>query len=391
MAAVGAIAEYGAWPFEREDGERWLRIHPLDRMLAALDEGAIVGGAGSFAFELTVPGAVVPTAGVTVVGVLPTHRRRGVLTAMMRAQLDDVRERGEPLAALWASDERIYGRFGYGLAQLVAEMRLPRERSAFARPLERRGRVRTVSGEQALELFPPVWEALRPRVPGMLSRTRAWWEERVVRDDPAWRPPGAGPKRFAVLDLDGETAGYAVYRHAPKWEEGAPQGSLNAIEVLATSAQAEAELWRYLCDIEWVATITARLLPLDHTLLLLLAEPRQMRLRVGDGLWVRLVDVGEALRRRAYAADGAVVLDVRDAFCPWNEGRWKLADGEARRTDEEAELACDVSGLGSVYLGWFRFEQLVRAGRAEELAPGAAARADALFAWPRAPWCPEVF
>jgi predicted acetyltransferase len=309
----------------------------------------------------------------------------------MRAQLDDVHERGEPLAALFASDERIYGRFGYGLAQLVGEMQLRRERSGFARSLERRGRIRTVGEDEALEYLPPVWENVRPRVPGMLSRSREWWELRILSDPESRRPPGSGPKRFAVLELDGTVAGYAIYRHAPKWEEGTSKGSLNAIEVLATSVQAEAELWRYLCDIEWVETIKAWLLPLDHPLFFLLAEPRQMRLRIGDGLWLRLVDVGAALSARSYAADGAVVFEVEDVFCAWNSGRWKLDGGEAKRTRAAADIACDVGALGSVYLGGFTFDQLVRGGRVEELRPGAAARADALFRGERAPWCPEIF
>ena len=273
----------------------------------------------------------------------------------------------------------------------MGEMQLPRERSGFARPLERRGRVRTVEPAEALELFPPIWDELRPRTPGMLARSPEWWELRVLRDPEAWRPPGAGPKRFAVLELDRGVAGYAVYRHAPKWEQGTPVGSLDAIEVFATSPQAEAELWRYICDIEWVATISARKLPLDHPLFFLLAEPRQMRFRVGDGLWVRLVDVGFALSARSYAADGAVVFEIEDAFCPWNAGRWKLEDGVAKRARAAADLRCDVTALGSVYLGGFTFDQLVRGGRVEELRPGAAARADAMFRTDRAPWCPEIF
>ncbi len=391
VAALGAIAEYGAWTFDREDAERWLRYHPLDRMLAALGDGGIVGGSGSFPFEMTAPGATVPTAGVTAVGVLPTHRRRGVLTAMMRAQLDDVHGRGEPLAALFASNEQIYGRFGYGLANLMGEMQLPRERSGFALPVERSGRVRTVESDEALGVFPPIWDELRLETPGMVSRSREWWELRVLRDSEAGRSPGSGPKRFAVLELDGEVAGYAIYRHAPKWEQGTESGSLNVIEAFGTGSQATAELWRYLCDIDWVATINAWKLPLDHPLFFLLAEPRRMRFRVGDGLWVRLVDVGAALSARSYAADGAVVFEVDDAFCPWNAGRWALEGGNATRTRRAADIACDVTALGSVYLGGFSFGQLGRAGRVHELRAGSLARADALFASDRAPWCPENF
>ena len=139
------------------------------------------------------------------------------------------------------------------------------------------------------------------------------------------------------------------------------------------------------------ATLTAGLLPIDHPLFFLLGKPRRMKFRVSDGLWVRLVDVGEALSRRAYAGEGEVVFEVADAFCPWNEGRWKLSGGACARTEDEADLRCDVTALGSVYLGGFTFGQLARAGRVRELSEGAVERADSIFRSDRAPWCPEIF
>jgi predicted acetyltransferase len=358
-------------------------------MHAARENGRIVGGAGAFPFEMSVPGRTVSTAGVTVVGTYPTHRRRGVLRAMMRAQLDDVHERGEPVAALFASEETIYGRFGYGMASYMGEASLPRE-AQFAVPLDARGRVRLVEKEEALELFPQVWEAVRPQIPGMLGRTRSWWEYRILFDPPDNRD-GGGPKRLVVLEADDGAEGYAVYRHRPKWEDGVPVGEVEVIEAIAHDGRPTAELWRFLLDIDWAARITAWLLPVDHQLFHLLATPRRMRFRVGDGLWVRLVDVGAALSARDYATDGSVVFEVVDPFCPWNDGRWKLEDQEATRTRAAADLRCDVTALGTVYLGAFTFSELVRAGRVEELQPGAAARADPMFSWNRAPWCPEIF
>jgi len=385
-----AIGQYfGAEPTE-ERMERFSRNLPLERMLAGREDGRIVGAAGSFAFQLTAPGAALPAAGVTVVGTYPTHRRRGVMRALMRAQLDDLHERGELLACLWASEETIYGRFGYGMASLNCSMALPREHTAYARPLDRRGRVRLVEAGEALERFPPLWDAVRLQTPGMFSRSRDWWEYRIVFD-PADRREGAGPKRFCLLELDGEARGYAVYRHRPGWEDGVSTAKLEVLEAIALDGRPTAELWRYLLDIDWTATVSCWLLPVDHPLLLLLAAPRRMKLRIGDGLWLRLVDVGAALSARAYAAGGALVFQVEDAFCPWNEGRWKLEGGEARRTRRAADLALDVAALASAYLGGFTFAQLARAGRVEELRPGAAARADALFRTDRAPWCPEVF
>lgn len=163
------------------------------------------------------------------------------------------------------------------------------------------------------------------------------------------------------------------------------------VEALGTHSSALAEIWRFLLDIDWTATIEASRLPPDHPLFLLLATPRRARYRMGDGLWVRLVDVGAALSARSYAADDALVLDVRDAFCPWNADRWRLTGGGAERTDDEPELALDADALGAAYLGGVGFLQLQQALRLEELSEGAVERADALFHAPLHPWCPEIF
>jgi predicted acetyltransferase len=231
---------------------------------------------------------------------------------------------------------------------------------------------------------------VRRRIPGMLGRSRNWWELRILFEPPGGGGEG-GPKRFVVLERDGKPEGYAVYRHKPKWENGVSNSEVEVIEAVALDGRPTAELWRYLFDIDWAARITAFLLPVDHPLFFLLATPRRMRYRAFDGVWARLVDVGAALSTRGYAADGAVVFDVTDDFCPWNAGRWRLADGRAKRSKASAQLRCDVTALGSAYLGGFSFSELVRGGRVEELRRGAAARADAMFASERAPWCPEIF
>jgi predicted acetyltransferase len=337
-----------------------------------------------------VPGAQIPAAGVTTVGVLPTHRRRGVLTAMMRAQLDDVRERGETIGVLWASEDMIYGRYGYGMASFAGALDLAREHAHFALPSEPVGRMRLVSLEDALGAFPAIYDRVAPETPGMFSRTRDWWEVRRLSDPPE-RRDGGGEHVRALLEMDGEPAGYAIYRIHMRFEGGVSAGFVNVLESAGVTPLAVREIWRFLLGIDWVASVRADLLPIDHSLLFLLAEPRRMRFRIRDGLWVRLVDLGAALSSRSYAADGAVVFEVADAFCPWNAGSWKLEGGKAARTRERADMRLDVSALGSVYLGGFTFAQLARAGRVEELRAGAATRADALFHADRAPWCPEIF
>jgi predicted acetyltransferase len=335
-----------------------------------------------------VPGGALPCAGVTVVGVYPTHRRRGVLRQMMDAQLRDVHERGEPLAALWASEETIYGRFGYGLAAWCGEIKLARTWNAYAQPLERRGTVRFVTSEEAAELFPPIHEALMLERPGVFRRSAPWWTLRTLRMP---EEEAANPKRFAVLDLDGGPQAYAIYRQFPQFEAGVSTARLQAIEVVGATPQATAEIWRFVLDVDWYATLEASLLPPDHALFSLLATPRRAQFRMGDSLWVRLVDVGAALPGRAYAKDDRLVFEVRDAVCPWNEGRWVLDGGEASRTEDAADIALDVGALGAAYLGAVSFAQLRDGLRLEVLSDGAVERADAVFGWHPLPWCPEIF
>ncbi len=386
-----AIGQYFNAEPERERTERFTQLMPLERMHAARENGQIVGGAGVFPFELSIPGGSIRCAGVTVVGVHPTHRRRGVLRAMMRAQLDDVHARGEPVAALWASEETIYGRFGYGMASVCGDATIAREHGEYAFPFESRGTVRFLDADEALELLPQVWERAFKRTPGMIRRPGPWWKNRTIAD-PLDRRDGGGPKRFALLDLDGEPQAYAIYRHNPAWEDGSSAARLGVIEVIAATPRATAEMWRFVLDIDWQATIAAQLLPPDHPLFFLLAKPRRLKLRLADGIWIRLVDVGQALSARSYAAEGDVVFEVADSFCPWNEGRWTLSGGSCARTDDEPDLRCDVSVLGSVYLGGFTFAELERGLRVEELRPGAVDRADAIFRRTTVrPWCPEIF
>lgn len=386
--AVNGIGQYFSPPPGEEMLERFAQLLPNERMHAAFEDGAIVGGAGAFPFDLSVPGGSLPCGGVTVVGVYPTHRRRGVLRALMDAQLRDVHERGEPLAALWASEEPIYGRFGYGRASWAGELKVQREHNAFARPLERRGRVRLVDPEEATELFPPLWEELRRQRPGVFARTEAWWALRRLRLP---TEEASSPRRFVALELDGATQAYAIYRTFFGFEEGSSSSRLVVQEAVGATPQATAEIWRYLLDVDWMASVEVTLAPPDHPLFLLLASPRRARYRMGDGLWVRVVDVGAALSGRAYADGPPLVLEVRDPVCPWNDGRWELADGVCTRSDAEPDLALDASALGAAYLGAVPFAQLRDALQLEERRDGAVERADRLFAWRPLPWCPEIF
>jgi predicted acetyltransferase len=387
---VLAIGQYFGMVANEERMQRFADQMTLERMHAAWSDGTVAGGAGAFDFNLTVPGGDLRTAGVTVVGVLPTHRRRGILRALMRAQLDDAYERGEPLAALWASEETIYGRFGYGLASFCGEITLAHEHNSFAQPFEPQGTLRLIDAVEALEAIPPVFERIRPEWPGMFSRNRLWWENREIVD-PEERRDGAGPKRWVAYERDGSLEGYAVYRHKPGFEAGTTNAELRVLEAFGTTPEALRDVWAYLLAIDWIATTKSFLLPPDHVLFMLLATPRRARYRMGDGLWVRVLDLGAALSGRVYLGDESIVFEVADEFCPWNEGRWKLEGGRAERTKDEPDLRLPVQSLGSALLGGVSFASLRRAGRLAEVKDGAIARGDLLFRWDRHPWCPEIF
>jgi predicted acetyltransferase len=385
--ALDPIWHYFGGHARPEDVDRFAPILPPERVLGAFEGDAIVGGGGAYLFQTTVPGGIaVPTAGVMAVGVLPTHRRRGVLTKLMRSQLADAHERGEPLALLYASEGQIYSRFGYGLASIAGNIELPKE---YARLWDDEpiGQARLLENEEEThKLLPPIYDRIQAETVGMFTRTADWWRARRLHK----RPGSGGQQMRVAIDVDGGLEAYALYRLNFAARHMVTQTTLEINEALGTSPRALAAIWRYLLGIDWVARIDASWLPPDHPLFLWLREPRRMGFSAVEGLWVRLVDVGAALAARNLGGP-AIVLDVLDEFCPWNQARWRVGEGAVDRTTAGADLRLGVSELGSVYLGGFTFDQLRRAERLEELKPGGVVRADELFRTARQPWCPELF
>ena len=391
-AALGAIGHYFGWVPTEEDVERFSLRLPPERMHAVFDDGRIVAGAGAYGFELTLPVGPARCAGVTVVGVLPSHRRRGLLRRMMELQLTDVRERGEPIAALWASEETIYGRFGYGMASLCLNLGI-RRRSVGIRPdLPPEGSVRLIESDEALSVLPRLYDRIRKRSPGFLSRSRDWWVDRTLDDRPENRR-GGGPLVRALYERDGRPAGWVLYRIAQEgttWEDW--KKTVRVTEFQGVDDAARRELWRFLLGIDWTDAITVNTLAVDDPVLLHVDRMNDLRARVYDGLWVRPVDVGAALAARGVSGDGRVTLEVTsDPQFPDNVGTWTVEGDRVRRTSRRPDVRLDVQGLGMTMLGGFTFARLARVGRAEEAARGGLARADALFRAERAPWCPEIF
>ncbi|MDL2334901.1 MAG: GNAT family N-acetyltransferase [Chloroflexota bacterium] len=382
---------------EQTDEAQWQLDQALlepDRTLGAYDGETLVGGGAAFSFRMTVPGgARVRTAGVTGVGVIPTHRRRGVLRSLMARQLADVRSGGEPLAALVASEGSIYQRFGYGLAILLGAIDIERDRASFRADVPSAGSIRLVDKEEARRLMPRVYDPVCAATPGFIERDPAWWDERLA-DIEAHRR-GAGPQYRAIYERDGEVRGYVRYRIKGDWTGIASASVLIVNELIGTDAVAERELWRFIFGVDLIARIQYRWGPPNQPLLLMLAEPRRLQLRVSDAIWLRILDVPAALSARSYAADGSLVLEVDDEFLPAAAGRWRLAvqNGHAtvEPTTDPPDLALDTTDLAAAYMSSFSFAELAMAGRTEELTPGARRRADDLFRVDVRPWCSTPF
>jgi predicted acetyltransferase len=398
-------------PLSPEERQLVLSHLEFDRSLAAFDGDTPVGTAGAYTFQLTVPGfAALPAAGVTWVSVLPSHRRRGVLSSLMRRQLADVRDRGEPLAVLWASESVIYPRFGYGRAMWHADFTLYRGEGTLARtapvagtaPADGGLRLRLVDPVAAIPELAKVYDTVLPSRPGFIARTESWWQRTVY--DPADRRQGTSPLHCVLAEDDGGPRGYALYSAVNHWDSDTslPDSTLNVREMVATDAEASAALAADLLSRDLTTEFRLRGRPVDDPLLYQLADPRRARPRLKDALWVRIIDVPGALARRRYSAPADVVLEVRDDLLPANAGRWRLTTGPAAPDGAGLSATCapsgsapdvllDVTQLGAAYLGGTTLSALAGAGLVTEGRPGAVRQLSTALSWDTAPWCPVNF
>jgi predicted acetyltransferase len=370
----------------------------LDRSLGLFEGGQVLATAGIYSRTLTVPGAVVPCAGITWVTVAPTVRRRGVLTEMMRRQLTGLHEEErEPVAALWASEFPIYGRFGYAPAAYRGGLTGRLERLRLRPDVDLgTGRVDLVDKETYRRAATALYDQVRRFVPGNMARDERWWDRRVL-DLPDQRD-GATARRFLLhTETDGTVTGYAAWRMKESWNDdtGEPDGTLIVEEVRASSTAAYASLWKVLLSVDLVRTVKVPLASPDDPLRSLVTDARALTTRPIDSLWVRLVDVGRALSARRYPAPIDMVFEVRDPFCPWNTGRWHVwghpAGAFCDRTDRDPDIVLGIEELSAVYLGGVSLATLQAAGRVTEVSPGAVTLASTAFGWPVTPWCPDEF
>jgi predicted acetyltransferase len=362
------------------------------RALAAFEGGRIVGCTAAWSLEITLPGNTTAScAGVTAAAVLPTHRRRGLFRALTERQLELFVERGEPLAALTASEATIYGRYGYGPAVLGITAEIDPAHAAFAAPVERSGELRLLGAEERALVLPEVFDRYRRAQPGEVSRSHAYWDV-FLRDRERWREGYSD--RFAVAHEagSGNLDGYVTYRVRSQWRMNEPEFDLAVEELVAPDPSVRAALWRYVLDMDLIRSVSCWNLCLDEPLRWLLADHRTLRVTgVSDVIWVRLVDVAAALAGRRYATEERLVLEVEDRFWPTNTGCYTLEGGPAgatcKRTTEAPDLGLSVDALATAFLGGTRLVTLARAGRVLEHRPGALMAADAMFTSPVPPHC----
>ena len=315
-----AAEEYDAWTraaaraFGSPDAGKEASLKkprfPFERSLAAFDDREVVGTTYTHRSEARVPGGWLPAAIVEDVAVLPTHRRRGILTRLMVRQLADLREEAVPLAMLGASESVIYGRFGYGIGALQEDWTIAREHNAFAFAHDRPGRLRFVEPDEARTAFPEVSDRACAGRPGYVKLSDSWWDVLLADLEPS--RGGASALFHLAYEEDGRIDGYVLYRIR--------RDALVVIDLMAATENAYVSLWRFCFDVDLMALTEAPGRPLDDPLPWMLADSRRLRRSTRDAMWLRLVDVSTALSARRYARDGTLVLDVRDALCPWNQG-----------------------------------------------------------------------
>ena len=382
-----------AFHFDPPSDDHFRNVLDFERTFAGFDGPEMVSTVSAFSLQMSVPGAVLPCGGTTIVSVVPTHRRRGVLRSMMRRHLDDVIEHEEPIAALWASDSAIYGRFGFGMAAVGYQVKVRRDHVGFHRGAPASAPVRVIETREARDLLGPFYNRICPATPGFYERTAAWWEHRVLADEDH-RRGGASAHRYAVVDGADGIDGYIQYRVKDGWAEGHGAGEVRVSELFGSTPESWAGLWSYALHQDLTAEITAERRSGQDPIFDLLAGVRRAAAKRSDTLWVRIMDVPRALAGRAYSAPLDVVIEVRDPLGDC-DGRYRLIaspDGgaECEPTDAEPGISLDAEDLGGIYMGRSRLRNLSRIGRVDGDHQVLAA-ADAAFTWDPQPWCPEVF
>ncbi len=365
-----------------------------DRTFLAWDGDRPVGMSANFTLDVSVPGGTVPTAGVTFIGVLPTHRRRGVMSAMLDRLHQDGLQRGEPIAALWAAEPTIYPRFGYGVASKMLRLSIPRSFGTISgAPSDASIVLRMVDPADDFEATSEIYNAVRAGRSGMPAVDERWHARHVW--DPASKRDGSGRLHTVLAESDAGVRGFLRYSVKPDWTSAHSDGTLNVQRMMATDAAAYAELWRFAINFDLMSKVGWWNAPSDDPIQVWLDQPRHATRQLEDQMYVRLLDLPRAVAARTYSAEVDVVIEVSDRHIPANAGRWRLTAGPrgatAERSTASADLNLDIRTLGAAYLGGPAIEEHAAAGWVTENTPGSVTALGLAFRTATAPHCPFVF
>lgn len=391
-----------------DDARAFFPAFPFDRSLGAFDAGTLVGLTAVLPLQLTLPGGnTISMGGLTWVGVLPTHRRRGILRRLMHGQFEDMANRGEAVSGLGASEGSIYGRYGYGPATSAISFAIERPYARLL-PTGRKadnsrapGRMSLLTREQAAAQIPAIYDRLRLSQPGATDRPASLWFGHFA-DTEYYRAGASRMYHVKHEGRDGVADGYVSYRLKENWIKEAPMLEVKVVEYMAADAGVYRDLWDYLLNTDLSRTISCSKARVDEPLRWLLADPRRFTVTaLYDSLWLRLLDMPRALSARAYRAAGRLILEVHDPFpVPMVHnlqlevtGTGSAGDGAAECTcsSRPADLSLDAGTLAAAYLGGVSFGTLRSAGRIRENTPGAVELADAMFSVATAPFCSTDF
>lgn len=362
------------------------------RSLIVRAGGRVVGTLGANTRQIAVPGAVVPAAHGCRGAVSATVRRQGILTRLMRRHFEDARALGEPITLCWASEARIYGRFGYGLSVRRLGLNV-NAREVTVPKGEEPGRIVEGTVADLRDSLVKVYDQVYADRPGWSERTEQHWDFRLA--DTMMSRQGASALRVVVHEGDDGIDGYALWRVRGNWTANGPIGDVVVVEQVSTTPEAYRALWRFLLSVDLTRSASTWAVGVDEPLFHWVGEPRQLDAHLCDALWIRVVDVPKALAARRYAAPIDVVIEVTDDFMPENSGTWRLTGSPGAATctptSEPPELWLDVRALGAVYMGGTSLTALVDVGLVKEVRHGALAEAATAFRWHKSPYAFELF
>lgn len=383
--------------------ERVREVIGLDRCHVAVANERVVGTIGSYSFPLAMPGTVdIPAAGLTRVTVAATHRRQGVLTAMMANHFQDAIDHDEAVSILWASEAPIYGRYGYGQATENVAVSFDNRITTISRP-EVPDQLDIIDGTEAEEILPSIREQTRVSRPGKFGRSELWWTHRSTPDPEGLRR-GLSKRRYVVARRGNQDVGYVTFRQKENWgDDDLPNGEVNIIELNGIDQQAEHTLWWHVGNIDLFPNVVSWNQPADSLLPWLASNPRGIGRRFSDGIHARVIDVEKTFSTRRYQSQADLVFSLTDERLPKTEGTYHLSIDDAgvgtcARTDAAPDIAFDAYALGALCLGHTRPEPLAAIGhiRSTSGEPGGISPAQLknlrdTFGWPVAAWCDEMF